>query len=226
MYAIAVARDYSKKAEIMFKLLMLDLDGTIRQCKSNPNEFINSPEDQEIILVAEKAIKHYHEKEWKIVGISNQGGCSAINPETGRPYKVLEDAIAESHYTLKLFPQILCIYICPDFEGKHCWLIGRKHDEVPVHTTEWGREFVGTFRKPQPGMLNAAIKMSGFKEQKSKYWFIGDRPEDEEGAMRAGVNFMPAEIWLNRFRPGVHEMNISRKQVEFLEGIELKEDRQ
>ena len=85
----------------MSKLLMVDLDGTIRQCKSNPNGFINSPEDQEIIFGADKAIRHYHENGWKIVGISNQGGCSAINPETGRPYKILEDAFTESHYTLE-----------------------------------------------------------------------------------------------------------------------------
>lgn len=200
------------------RILLTDCNGTIREPESG-EKFIQHPLDQRIIFGADTALSNYHPKGWLIIGISNQGRVAA-------GHKVLEDAIAESHYTLKLFPQILCIYICPDFEGKHCWLIGRKHEEVPVHTTEWGREFVGTFRKPQPGMLNAAIKMSGFNSLKSEYWFIGDRPEDEEGAMRAGVNFMPADIWLNRFRPGVYEMNASRKQIEFLEGIELKEDRQ
>lgn len=44
-------------------------------------------------------------------------------------------------------------------------------------------------------------------------------------AMRAGVNFLSADIWLNRFRPGIYEIDASRKQIEFLEGIKLKEDR-
>lgn len=199
------------------KLLLTDCDGTIREPASG-EKFIQYPLDQRVIFGADRTLAYYHSKGWLIVGISNQSGVAA-------GHKVLDDAIAESHYTLELFPQILCIYICPDFEGKHCWLIGRNHDEVPVHLTPWGEDFIGTFRKPQPGMLNAAVKMSGFKERKSEYWFVGDRTEDEESAMRAGVNFMPADIWLNRFRPGIYEINANRKQIAFLEGIELKEDR-
>lgn len=175
----------------MKKLLLLDMDGTCRESASG-EKFIQHPRDQQIINGADKAITHYYSNEWVIIGASNQAGVNA-------GHKSLEDAILEQHYTLELFPQILSIYICPDFEGNHCWLIGREHDEVPVHTTEWGRQFVGAFRKPQPGMLNAAVKMSGFKEQKSEYWFVGDRTEDEESAMRAGVNFMWADIFRSRW---------------------------
>lgn len=200
----------------MKKLLLVDCDGCIRKPASG-GKFIQHPLDQKAIDGADSAIAHYHSKGWTIIGISNQGGVAA-------GHKTLEDAIAESHYTLELFPQILCICICPDFEGRHAWLIGRKHDEVPIHTTDWGKEFIGSFRKPQPGMINAAIKMAGFEALKKDYWYVGDRPEDEEAALRAGVNFMPADIWLDRFRPGVYTINASRKQIEFLEGIELKED--
>ena len=200
----------------MKKLLLTDCDGTLREPASG-EKFIQHPLDQKIIDGADRALAHYYKEGWIIVAISNQAGVEA-------GYKSLEDAIAESHYTLELFPQILCLYICPDFQGKHCWLIGRKHDEVPVHTTDWGEEFIGSFRKPQPGMLGAAIKISGFKEQKSEYWYVGDRPEDEEAGMRAGVNFMPSDIWLNRFRPGIYLVNATPKQIEFLEGIELKGD--
>lgn len=198
----------------MNKLLLLDCDGTLREPASG-EKFIQHPLDQQVISGADKGVAHAHEQGWTIIAISNQGGVEA-------GYKTLEDAIAEAHYTLELFPQILCIYICPDFQGKHCWLIGRKHDEVPVHTTDWGKEFIGSFRKPQPGMLNAAIKMSGFPDSKSEYFYIGDRSEDEEAGMRAGVNFMPADIWLNRFRPGIYEINATPKQIEFLEGTKLK----
>ena len=168
------------------------------------------PLDQKIIDGADKALSHYYSKGWTIIGISNQGGVAA-------GHKLLEDALTESHYTLELFPQILCIYICPDFEGKHCWLIGKKHDEVPIHLTSWGEEFIGSFRKPQPGMLNAAVKMSGTPEIKSEYWYVGDRPEDEEAALQAGLNFMPADIWLDKFRLGIYTINVTTKQIRFLE---------
>lgn len=199
----------------MTKLLLLDCDGTLREPASG-EKFIQHPLEQRIIAGADKGVVHAHKQGWTIIAISNQGGVQA-------QHKSLEDAIAEAHYTLELFPQILCIYICPDFEGRHCWLIGRKRlSEVPVHTTDWGKEFIGTFRKPQSGMLSAAIKMSGSPESKSEYFYIGDRPEDEEAAMRAGVQFMPSDMWLDRFRPGVYTLNATPKQMEFLEGIRLK----
>lgn len=200
------------------KLLLIDCDGTIREPASG-EKFIQHPLDQRIISGADKGIVHAHKQGWRIIAISNQGSVAA-------GHKLLEDAIAEAHYTLELFPQVLCTYICPDFEGKHCWMIGRGHDEIAVHLTPWGEEFIGTFRKPQPGMLSAAIKMSGFPDRKSEYFYIGDRPEDEEAAMRAGVNFLPTDIWLNRFRPGVYTVNATPKQIEFLEGIKLKGDTQ
>lgn len=200
----------------MKKLLLVDCDGTLREPASG-EKFIQHPLDQKIIEGADKGVVHAHKQGWTIIAISNQGGVAA-------GHKLLEDAIAESHYTLELFPQIQCAYICPDFEGRHCWMVGRGHDEIAVHLTPWGEEFIGSFRKPQPGMLNAAIKMSGAETLKKDYWYIGDRPEDEEGAMRAGVNFMPADIWLERFRPGIYTINATPKQIEFLEGIELKRD--
>lgn len=202
----------------MAKILLVDCDGSIREPASG-EKFIQHPLDQQIVFGADRALAHYHKQGWRIIAISNVGGVAA-------GHKALEDAIAESHYTLELFPQLLCIYICPDFEGRHAWLIGRKHNEVPIHTTDWGREFIGSFRKPQPGMINAAIKMSGSPDRKSEYWYAGSRPEDEEAAMRAGINFIWTEIWLNRFRPGIYEVNATPKQIEFLEGIELKGDTQ
>ena len=59
----------------MTKLLMLDLDGTIRQCKSNPGEFINDPLDQKLIPGVTKAIARY--SDWEIVGITNQSGVAS-----------------------------------------------------------------------------------------------------------------------------------------------------
>ncbi|MEH1788842.1 MAG: hypothetical protein V7L23_25500 [Nostoc sp.] len=58
------------------KLLILDLDGTVRRPKSGA-KFINNPHDQEIIPEAQRAIAHYKSQCWIIVGATNQGGVAA-----------------------------------------------------------------------------------------------------------------------------------------------------
>ncbi len=149
------------------------------------------------------------------MGISNQGGV-------GAGHKSLEDAIEEQRYTLELLPEISYILICPDFKGKECWWIEKKEGIAALHADKILREFNGTFRKPNPGMLNAAIKGCGREEHRSNYWYVGDREEDKLAAAAAGVNFCDAEMWRNRFRPGMHEMdNTTLQLIEFLEGIRL-----
>lgn len=67
------------------KLLILDLDGTVR-CPKSGAKFINDPLDQEIIPEAGIAIADYKSQGWIIVGATNQGGVAA-------GHKQLEDAI-------------------------------------------------------------------------------------------------------------------------------------
>jgi len=69
------------------KLLILDLDGTVRIKKGGvigefESGFINSPDDQEIIPGAVNAIEKYY-YEWLIVGCSNQGGSQGLFPSHG-----------------------------------------------------------------------------------------------------------------------------------------------
>lgn len=192
------------------KLLLVDLDGTVRQPRSG-SKFIQHPRDQQVIPGAAVAIARYHEQDWMIVGITNQGGVAA-------GHKQLEDAIAEQLYTLELVPQMLGIYFCPDFEGKHCWFVPTSKDNpvredrlveeidvaYPLHLEKgWVRSYVGDcgFRKPQPGMLLAAIGSytdgRATKDPKN-YLYVGDRAEDEQAAQNARVNFIwAASWWLN-----------------------------
>ncbi|MFM6573132.1 MAG: HAD-IA family hydrolase [Microcystis panniformis] len=56
---------------------------------------------------------------------------------------------------------------------------------------EMHKEFLGQFRKPNCGMISAALK--SFKP--SKALMVGDRLEDEEAAKNAGIHFLSADIW-------------------------------
>ncbi|HYX13485.1 MAG TPA: HAD-IIIA family hydrolase [Nostoc sp.] len=172
----------------MNKLLILDLDGTVRRPKSGA-KFISDPLDQEIIPEAARAIAHYKSQGWLIVGATNQGGVAA-------GHKQLEDAITEQYQTLRLCPEITCIYFCPDYQGLHCWLCCINPEaSSPIHTA-WGWEYSGTYRKPGAGMLNAAIKNHlGFKSQEHQILFVGDRDEDKGAAESANVPFLWASDW-------------------------------
>jgi D-glycero-D-manno-heptose 1,7-bisphosphate phosphatase len=171
----------------MTKLLLVDCDGTIRKPLSR-NQFIQYPRDQKIIAGATDAIAHFHNRGYLIIGISNQGGVAM-------GYKSLEDTIAEQLYTIKLLPQLLNIYFCPDLEGKHCWGVSKEIDDArPIHTA-WAARWAGTFRKPQPGMIYAAILNHHGEGKPEDCLYVGDRTEDFQAAAAAGINFMWAEEW-------------------------------
>ena len=179
-----------RAAALVRESLTLILDGTVRQPASG-ERFIQHPLEQQIIVGADKGVAHYHKQGWIVIGISNQAGVEA-------QHKTLKDAIAEQRYTLELFPQLTAIYFCPGFKGRHCWLVERGFDAKPIHIADWAAEFIGKFRKPQPGMLNAAIRMSGAESEKQSYLYIGDREEDKLAAEAANVSFIRAEIWLKQ----------------------------
>jgi D-glycero-D-manno-heptose 1,7-bisphosphate phosphatase len=113
-------------------------------------------------------------------------------------YKSLEDTIAEQLYTLELLPQLLKIYFCPDLEGKHCWGVPREIDDAkPIHTA-WAAKWAGTFRKPQPGMIYAAILNHCGENQLEECLYVGDRTEDIQAAKAASIQFMWAVDWRNQ----------------------------
>jgi len=166
------------------KALLLDLDGTIRRPTSG--KFIEDPNDQEPIEGSIKTMKIYHREGWIMIGITNQGGVAA-------GHKSLKSAINEQRKTLEIFPLLSYIYFCPDFEGNLCYGVSRENIDL-IH--EIRKEFLGQFRKPNCGMIFAALK--SFKNL-SKALMVGDRSEDEEAAKNAGIHFLSADIW--RFRP-------------------------
>lgn len=167
----------------MKKLLLVDLDGTIREPNSG-QKFIQHPRDQRIIKGADKALAHYHQEGYQIIGITNQAGVAA-------GHKSLADCFEEQRYTLTLFPQMVQICACPDWEGKECWVISQ-FSSVPIPALDFGYEGA-EFRKPGAGMLKLA--MWQYDAQPQDCFYIGDREEDAVAADAARVHFFWAETW-------------------------------
>lgn len=165
-------------------LLLVDLDGTIREPLSGEPYFQN-PQDQRIIPGADLALNSYGE-DWIIVGITNQGGVAA-------GHKTIQQCIQEQQYSLQLFPQLREIYLCPDFAGRKCFRV-TLHNFHNHSQTKWFRQY----RKPDPGMLKLAMVRHNHLPDDCLY--VGDRPEDETAAQRAGIAFEWAEDWIERHK--------------------------
>jgi len=163
-------------------LLLVDLDGTLREPLSG-QQYFQHARDQQVIAGADIAIRTYKE-DWIIVGITNQGGVAA-------GHKSIQECIKEQQYTLELFPELKEIYFCPDFEGKKCFRVTR-HNVHNHSKTKWS----GQYRKPGAGMLKLA--MVRHKNSPEDSYYVGDRPEDEAAARRAGVQFQWAADWIKQ----------------------------
>lgn len=177
-------------------LMFFGLDGVLREPIGN-TPFINNPLDQQPIVGTVEAVQYYADRGFTCIGISNQGGCNATNPETGKPWKSIEDAIKEEQQTLKLFPRLQYIYFCPDFGGRQCWQVGRKYDASPLHLS-WGGKFITQYRKPNDGMIQAAILNFGPEAKIEEAWVIGNN-DDAGCADKAGIDFIPAQRLHQKF---------------------------
>lgn len=177
------------------KLLVIDKDGTLVKSVSG-SEFVQHPEDQELLPGVKESIARYTSEGWQIVVASNQGGVAA-------GYKSLEDAIDEMNECLHLLKGTLGLerlgvikggIICPDNGRTAYYCKVAKNSNYPVvHIHEEYPELIGQFRKPNPGMLLAAMQWleCPFKS----VLMVGDRSEDEGAAKAAGVSFQWANEW-------------------------------
>jgi D-glycero-D-manno-heptose 1,7-bisphosphate phosphatase len=169
----------------MVKLAIIDMDGTVRESISG-SKFINLPRDQKLIDGAIAAINYLQHKGYIVVGATNQGGVI-------KGHKSMFDCIEEQQYTLQLLAdvdvRIESILFCPD-NGDECYQAVSQNLTVnALHT--YTDAFIGKYRKPQAGMLLHAIALYGADEAV----MIGDRPEDKEAALNAGIEFIDAVEW-------------------------------
>jgi histidinol phosphatase-like enzyme len=126
----------------------------------------------------EKWIWRYREMGYLIMGISNQAGVA-------HGFKLPLEIEAEMEATFKLFQEN------PFHIAKHCYHDGKGKIEPYNHRS--------LLRKPDIGML-AIMEHEAFNNGYVIDWdnslFVGDRPEDELCAQRAGIPFRHIDSFL------------------------------
>lgn len=170
-------RNKSITGELAVPVLYLDLDGTVRQGKDDDlGRFVNGPEDVRVFPEAVTLMRAWKQRGGRIITISNQGGV-ALGLVT---YQQVADAMIETYNQTEGLPDKMawCSHhpAAIDPEMARCWC-----------------------RKPSPGLLiEAALSLaSQYDETYPPYMglLVGDRPEDEECARLAGLDFMAAHEW-------------------------------
>lgn len=163
--------------EKVVPLLVLDLDGTVREGKDDPlGKFVNGPEDVRVFPEAVIQMRAWKQEGGRIVGVTNQGGIALglVNKKN-----VIAGLVETQRQCKDLFDKIAMCQHHPDAkdpEYARCWC-----------------------RKPSPGLLIEAAVSIGrrYNEMYPPYMglFVGDRPEDEECARIASFDFMWANEW-------------------------------
>lgn len=157
-------------------VLYLDLDGTVRHGKDELGRFVNGPEDVVVFPEAVVMMRRWKSGGGRIIGVSNQGGI-ALGIVS---FALVAAAMTETHRQAGgLFDKIAWCSHHPDAkhpENARCWC-----------------------RKPSPGLLiEAALDLAQHHHEFYPPYMglmVGDRPEDEECARLAGLDFQSAADW-------------------------------
>ncbi|MBN1948174.1 MAG: HAD-IIIA family hydrolase [Candidatus Cloacimonetes bacterium] len=173
-----IIRKHSEVPAAIAPALCLDLDGTIRRSKSG--EYINGPDDIELYPGTEEIIWQYREQGYLIFGVSNQGGVAF-------GFKDQPANLAEIERTLALFKR----------NPFHSIQFSLHHQEGSLSPFNYR----SLLRKPETGML-AVLEVEAWNNGYVVNWknslLVGDRPEDQECAALAGIQFRWAYEFFQR----------------------------
>lgn len=158
-------------------LLVLDLDGTVRQGKDDAlGRFVNGPDDVVVFPEAVEMMRRWKAGGGRIIAVSNQGGIALGHMSRS-------DCAAAMMRTHQLTDQLF---------DKIVWCQHHPAAKNPEYARCW-------CRKPSPGLIvEAACSLNErFGEYYPPYMglMVGDRPEDEECARLAGFDFQWAAEW-------------------------------
>lgn len=165
-----------RTGEMMVPVLYCDLDGTVRKGKDELGRFVNEPEDVELFDGVAELLQGYKNLGWRIISVSNQGGIALghMTVET-----CMLAMVETQKQTNGMFDKMAW---CPHFPTA----------SIPEMAVCW-------CRKPRPGMIiESAMHLS---EHTGEIYpphlglMVGDRPEDEQCAENAGLNFVSAAEW-------------------------------
>lgn len=175
----------------MPKILITDLDGTVRKTKSG-EVTPTSPADQLVIEpVVQKIVgllKNNVFSAW--YGASNQAGCTTYNQQATAMLKRYDDCVAEMQYLLKVNnPYLTGITFSPSKAGttatyvKSPWFL-QAYQATEVFHAEPGAPL---FHKPDYGQLLLIARLANVEA--SDCVFVGDLATDREAAERFGCKF-------------------------------------
>lgn len=160
-------------------VLYLDLDGTVRKGKDELGRFVNGPEDVEVFPEAVEMMRRWKAGGGRIIGVSNQGGIALGIVSHAQVAAAMRETYVQSE---RLFDKIAyCVHhpAAQHPEMARCWC-----------------------RKPSPGLvIEAALEVAA---KHGEYYppymglMVGDRPEDQECARLAGLDFEWAADWRAR----------------------------
>ena len=191
------------------KLIILDLDGTVRQCIEHKASCHNQSGKWEIIPGTQKVLKLY---DWTEVGIgfaTNQAPI-ALKQTTAAAVE------HEIQLTIKaLFPEWPMTTVIDEKLTDTLYSMHHERRRMPergpvFRYSPFAPDASSYARKPSPWMILDIVREYG--ERLDRTLYVGDSPEDRESAMRAGVDF----IWAWEFfgRPRV-EPNTVKAHVSF-----------
>jgi D-glycero-D-manno-heptose 1,7-bisphosphate phosphatase len=156
-------------------VLYLDIDGTVRKGKEELGRFVNTAADVEVYAEVPELLAGYKALEWRIVGISNQGGI-------GLGYMSEQDCLEAMVETNRQ---------CGFAMDKIIYCAHKPEDDCEC-------------RKPKSAMIVRArdylFQQFGEVAPLFRSIFVGDMDVDRETAQRAGMPFLLAETW----RTGTH----------------------
>lgn len=159
-------------------VLYLDLDGTVREGKDDAlGKFVNGPEDVRVFPQAVTMMRRWKDGGGRVAAVSNQGGV----------------ALGIVKYELVLAAMVETQKQCGGLMDRIVFCVHHPAAEHPEMARCW-------CRKPSAGAIVEAAH--GLKERfPDEFYppymglFVGDRPEDEQCAASAGLDFQWAAEW-------------------------------
>jgi len=146
-------------------------------------EFPENNKDLALIPGVKYKLEDLDLKGWSQVGLSNQGGVTAINPATNKPWITLDDMLKRQRLVLnEIAPQLKVVYACTHWaaDGLFCYRISRTRLAI-----EKGN---APYRMPKTGMLVAALNRYA-NRRSERIIFVGDLEENRQAAENLNIEY-------------------------------------